>query len=102
MELCVLLDEFKNIKGTFKVENELCELIDFYILELTKDIQAKNTLDEQLVNQFETLGKLSKFYNRPISNEYEISNFIKNYNEIAPVKLSYKTIKIDDEVKEQK
>ncbi len=101
IKLCVLLDEFGEVKGTFEVEYELCELVDYHILELIKEIQSNYTIDEQLEYHFESLGELSKFYNRPIDNEQEVYNFIKIYNKITPVKLSYEIVEVDDEVEEQ-
>ncbi|WP_436962806.1 hypothetical protein [Staphylococcus shinii] len=101
IELCVLLDEYEEVKGTFEIEYELCELVDYYILEITKEIQANYIIDEQLVYHFESLGKLSKFYNIPISNVQDIKGFLKIYNEIAPVKFHYEIVKVEDEIEEQ-
>ncbi|WP_436949351.1 hypothetical protein [Staphylococcus shinii] len=101
IELCVLLDEYEEVKGIFEIEYELCELVDYYILELTKEIQANYIIDEQLVYHFEALGKLSKFYDRPISNVQEVKDFLKIYNEIAPVKFHYEIVKVEDEIDEQ-
>lgn len=101
IELCVLLDEYEEVKGIFEVDYELCELVDYYILEITKEVQANYVIDEQLIYHFESLGKLSKFYNRPISNVQQIKDFLKIYNEIAPVKFHYEIIKVEDEIEEQ-
>ncbi|OHO38969.1 hypothetical protein HMPREF2586_00265 [Staphylococcus sp. HMSC034G07] len=100
-ELVVLLDEFKEVKGIFEMDNEICELFDYYILELTKDIQSQYTIDEQLYYHFDSLGKLSQYYNSALCSEKDINDFLKNYNEIAPVKLNYEIVSVEDEVEMQ-
>ncbi|MDW4404533.1 hypothetical protein QI045_13665 [Staphylococcus saprophyticus] len=100
-ELIVLLDEFHEVKGIFEVENEICELLDYYILEITKEIQSNYTVDEQLYYHFDSLGKLSKYYNSSFVNEKDVSDFLKIYNEIAPVKLNYEIVSVEDEVEMQ-
>lgn len=100
-ELLILLDEFNEVKGIFEIDNEICELLNYYILELTKDIQSNYTVDEQLHYHFEALGKLSKYYDSGYFNKKDVSDFLKIYNEIAQVKLSYETVTVEDEVEMQ-
>lgn len=101
VELIVLLDEIKEVKGIFEVENEICELIDYHIVDIAKDIQEHFTVDEQLFYHFDSLGKLSKFYNSAFVNESDVSEFLKIYNEIASVKLNYELVTVKDEVEMQ-
>lgn len=101
VELIVLLDEFKEVKGIFEIENEICELIDYHIVDIAKDIQEHYTVDEQLFYHFDSLGKLSKFYNSAFVNESDVSEFLKIYNEIASVKLNYELVTAKDEVEMQ-
>lgn len=99
-KLYVLLDEFKEVKGTYE-EDELSDLVKYYTEELIKEIQSHYTIDEQLEYHFESLGKLSKFHDKPIYDEQELSDFIRIYNEIAPLKFHYEIVTVQDEVEEQ-
>lgn len=95
--LYVFSNEYDEAVGIYE-DLEISDFFNYYIESVIESVEKHYTLYERIEYHYEHIGLLMEFYKKyRIENDLEIDKFLRIYNEIAPDKLSYEKIEIDEE-----
>ncbi len=95
--LYVFSDEYKEAKGIYE-DMEISDFFNYYIESVIESVEKHYTIYERIEYHYENIGLLMEFYKKHrIESDLEIVRFLEIYNEIAPDKLFYEKIEVDEE-----
>src|SRR5699024_4368504 len=95
--LYVFSDEYEEAKGIYE-DMEISDFFNYYIESVIESVEKHYTIYEKIEYHYEYIGLLMKFYKKcHIESDLEIDEFLNIYNEIAPDKLFYEKIEVDED-----
>ena len=95
--LYVFSDEYEEAKGIYE-DMEISDFFNYYIESVVESVEKHYTIYEKIEYHYEYIGLLMKFYKKyHIESDLEIDEFLNIYNEIAPDKLFYEKIEVDED-----
>ncbi|HDP4173556.1 TPA: hypothetical protein P6O31_002457 [Staphylococcus aureus] len=95
--LYVFSDEYKEAKGIYE-DMEISDFFNYYIESVIESVEKHYTIYERIEYHYENIGLLMEFYKKHrIESDLEIDRFLEIYNEIAPDKLFYERIEVDED-----
>ncbi|MDW4211716.1 hypothetical protein QI209_12255 [Staphylococcus saprophyticus] len=95
--LYVFSDEYEEAKGIYQ-DMEISDFFNYYIESVIESVEKHYTIYEKIEYHYEYIGLLMKFYKKyHIESDLEIDEFLNIYNEIAPDKLFYEKIEVDED-----
>ncbi|EMB9404439.1 hypothetical protein U9650_002316 [Staphylococcus pseudintermedius] len=94
--LYVFSDEYEEAKGVYE-DMEIRDFFNYYIESVIELVEKHYTIYERIEYHYEYIGLLMEFYMKHrIESDLEIERFLEIYNEIAPDKLFYERIEVDE------
>lgn len=95
--LYVFSDEYDDAKGIYE-EMEISDFFNYYIESVIKSVEEHYSIYERIEYHYKNIGMLMEFYSKhDVKSDLEIDRFLEIYNEIAPDKLYYEKIEVEED-----